>query len=61
MKTYKCIVTWPKEYLKDGPEVEIINITEDEIEDIREDGESDEDVIEYMAESAVKGLIASWE
>jgi hypothetical protein len=54
---YKAIVTGPKEYLKDGILVEDFEITENDVLEVIEEGESSEDVIDYLIEE----YCATWE
>ena len=46
--TFTVIVTGPKEILPERVRVQQMVITESDIEDSREDGESDEDVITFI-------------
>ena len=57
MYKYVLLITGPIEYLKDGPKIEKLEITQDEIDECREEGESDEEVIDYILEEAC----AEWE
>ena len=50
MNTYIAIITGPKEYLKEGVKVEQLKITQEEIDENREEGESDKEVIDYIIE-----------
>jgi len=54
---YKAIITGPKEYLKDGILVEDFEITENDVLEVIEEGESSEDVIDYLIEE----YCATWE
>lgn len=54
---YKMIVTGPAVYLPELVKVEDIEITQDEIEEAMEDGESEDDAISYILNEA----IAEWE
>lgn len=57
MKKFFLIVTGPHVYLQNGPKIEDFSISQEEIDETREDGESDDDVINYLLEEAV----AEWE
>lgn len=50
MNRYVAIVKGPKEYLKGEVLIETFEITQEEIDECREEGESDEEVIEYIIE-----------
>jgi hypothetical protein len=57
MYKYVAIVKGPKEYLKEEVLVETFEITQEEIDECREDGESDEQVIDYILDE----YAAEWE
>lgn len=48
MHKYVAIITGPKEYLKEEVRVETFEITQEEIDECREEDESDEQVIDYI-------------
>lgn len=48
MYTYVAIITGPKEYLKEESRMEKIFISREDIEACREEGESEEETIEYI-------------
>jgi len=52
MRHYKKITVGPSPYIS-GPEVEDFTISDDEIEESREDGDSDDDVINYLLQDEV--------
>jgi hypothetical protein len=56
-KTFYLLVTGPNEYLPSGRKLEKIEITQEDIDESREDEESDEDVLNYFIEEE----IAEWE
>lgn len=56
-KKFYLLVTGPTEYLPGGSKVEEYEITQEEIEESREEGETDHDVINYFIEEE----IAAWE
>lgn len=60
MITFKLLITGPKEYLKDGVLVEDLEITAEEIEELREEGETDNDVIQYILEEEINGWAQRW-
>lgn len=47
---YVAIIRGPKEYLKEETLIEKFEITQEEIDECREAGEQDEEVIEYIIE-----------
>ena len=57
MHKYILLISGPITYLKEGPKIEKFIITQEEIDECREEGESDEEVIEYILEEAC----AEWE
>lgn len=50
MHKYVALVRGPKEYLKEEVLIEKFEITQEEIDECREQGESDEEVIDYIIE-----------
>lgn len=60
MKTFKLLITGPKEYLKDGILVEDLIISDDEIEELREDGETDAEVVDYILEEEINAWEQRW-
>jgi hypothetical protein len=50
-------ITGPKEYLPEGIKYEEHTITQEDIEDTREEGETDDDVIHYI----IGEEISAWE
>lgn len=60
MITFKLLITGPKEYLKDGVLLEDLTITREEIEELREEDETDDDVIQYILEEEVNGWAQRW-
>jgi hypothetical protein len=50
MHKYIALIQGPKEYLKEEVLIEKFEITQEEIDDCREQGESDEQVIDYIIE-----------
>lgn len=57
MKKFFLIVTGPHQYLKNSPKIEEYSISQEEIDESREDDESDDEVINYLLGEAV----AEWE
>lgn len=57
MHKYVAVITGPKEYLNEELRVERFYITEEDIADCREEGESEEETIEYI----LKEYRAEWE
>jgi hypothetical protein len=57
MHKYILLISGPITYLKEGPKIEKFIITQEEIDELREGGESDEEVIDYILEEAC----AEWE
>ena len=60
MITFKLLITGPNKYLKDGVLLEDLTITDGEIEELREDDETDDDVIQYILEEEVNGWAQRW-
>lgn len=60
MITFKLLITGPNEYLKDGVLLEDLTITDGEIKELREDDETDDDVIQYILEEEVNGWAQRW-
>lgn len=54
---FKVIITGPKEYFPERLRVEDFEITEQEVLEVIEEGETSEDVIEYLKEE----YCAEWE
>lgn len=59
METLKfvALISGPEEYLPGGVKIEDFEITEEEVLDVIEDGESSEDAINYLKEE----YVAEWE
>jgi len=59
METLKfvALISGPEEYLPGGVKIENFEITEEEVLDVIEDGESSEDAINYLKEE----YVAEWE
>lgn len=47
---YVAVITGPVEYLNSKTRIETFEITQEEIDECREEGESDEQVIDYILE-----------
>ena len=60
MRKFFLIVTGPKEYLEGGKKIEEIIITQEEIDAAREDGESDEDVINFFLNDSIMDWEQNW-
>jgi hypothetical protein len=56
-KKFYLLVTGPKEYLPSGSKVEEYEITQEEIDEVIEEGETEQEVIDYF----IEGEIAAWE
>jgi|LauGreDrversion4_2_1035121.scaffolds.fasta_scaffold58601_6 hypothetical protein len=54
---FRAIVTGPKEYLPEGTLIENFVISPYDVDEVREDGETEEDAIAYLKEE----YIAEWE
>ena len=54
---FKAIVTGPKEYLPEGTLIENLVISPYDVEEVREEGETEEDAIDYLKEE----YTAEWE
>jgi hypothetical protein len=54
---FKAIVTGPKEYLPEGTLIENLVISPYDVEEVMEEGETEEDAIEYIKEE----YMAEWE
>ncbi len=54
---FRAVITGPKEYLPEGTTVETFVISPYDVDEVREDGETDEDAIAYLKEE----YIAEWE
>lgn len=56
-RVFYLLITGPKPYLPGGPRYEKLVITQEDIDEAREEGESDDEVVEYIIEEE----IATWE
>jgi hypothetical protein len=54
------VVKGPKEYLPKGQKVYKLKITQKEIEDTMEDGETEKDAINYLLEEETAAWAQSW-
>ncbi len=54
---FRAVITGPKEYLPEGTTVETFVISPYDVDEAREDGETEEETIEYLKEE----YIAEWE
>jgi len=59
-KTFYLLVTGPKVYLPGGRKLEKIEITQEDIDDTREEDESDEDVLNYFIEDEISAWEQHW-
>ena len=57
MHKFFLIITGPHPYLQAGPKIDEYSISQEEIDENREDDESDDEVINYLLGEA----IAEWE
>ena len=60
MHKYVAIIQGPKEYLKEEVLVEEFAITQEEIDECREEGEEDDEVIEYILEEYCNAWEQRW-
>ena len=59
-RTFYLLVTGPKVYLPGGRKLEKIEITQEDIDEMREGDESDQDVIDYIINDAIAEWKQGW-
>jgi hypothetical protein len=59
-KTFYLLVTGAKVYLPGGRKLEKIEITQEEMDEIRDEDETEQEVIDYFAEEAIAEWAQRW-
>jgi hypothetical protein len=59
-RTYYLLVTGPEVYLPGGRKLEAITVTQEEMDEIRDEDETEQDVIDYLAEEAIAEWAQGW-
>jgi hypothetical protein len=59
-KTFYLLVTGPKVYLPGGRKLEAITVTQEEMDEMRDEDETEQEVIDYFAEEAIAEWAQGW-
>ena len=59
-RAFYLLVTGPEVYLPGGRKLEAITVTQEEIDEMRDEDETDQDVIDYLIEEEIAEWAQRW-